>query len=124
MAGYATFTPDRAGWNALATGPEIRAVLESVMSRGQSFAEGISPRSTDEERAYFARRYGATPGPRYADSFEREIVVEDVGHRGYPRVEGILRNTAPHAAAVEFGNAMVANPAHVMAKTTDYMDGL
>lgn len=117
-----TYTPDRAGWDALATGPELRGVLEAVLAAGQAYAVGISPRSSAEERAYFDRRYGVQDRDTYADSFSTRIEV--VTRRGRPRVEGALENTSRQAAAVEYGNAAVRRPAHVLARTAEAMGKL
>lgn len=116
----ARYVPNQAGLQALATGPEIAAATLAVAEIGKAYGESISPRSTEEQRAYFDRRYGdADDGERYADSFEvrNELVVV----RGRARVAARLENTAKHAAAVEFGNAAVARPHRVLGRVADHL---
>lgn len=114
MAGEATYRPNAAGLNAMATGPDMAGAVQAVLRQLEAAAVQASPRSTEAERAYFAQRYGASSPQRYADSFHaREEVVT---RKGRPRVEGRLVNDSPQAAAVEFGNARVRRPLHVMAR--------
>lgn len=114
VAGDAQYIKDQAGWDAMATGPEITAAVEATLVALQAAATSFSPRSTEAERAYFAQRYGSTSTVRYADAFSHSTEVQS--RQGRPRVEGELRNDAPHAAAVEVGNVRVRRPHHPMAR--------
>lgn len=87
------YNPNFDGFRKMANGPEIRAVLAEVAEKAKTIAEGLSQdfRITGE----------------YAESF---VVGEEtvVFPRG-PRAAATLTNTAPYAAAVEWGYKGRAN---------------
>jgi len=99
-----------AGFAAMALGPEVRHVLMEVGKKGKAFAESISPRDTGE----------------YASSFELvEGTTLTFGRT--PHAEVLLRNTAPYAAAVEWGNGehAAAGQGHrVLGRTAAALGGL
>lgn len=109
MAG-AEYRPDRAGWDAVALSPQILAACMAEAERGKVYAVSIAPRSGDEQ------------GRPYAESFEVEATTVDFG-RGPRRVAAELRNTAPHAAAVEFGNRRTPRAQRVLGRTAAYLGG-
>ena len=114
MARDAQYVKDPVGWDAAACGPEMLAAVTATLQLARAAAVTYSPRSSEAERAYFAERFGSTSAVRYRDAFSTSTGV--VRRSGGPRVEGILRNDAPHAAAVEVGNVRVRRPHHVMAR--------
>jgi len=98
-----TFRPNGPGIAALASGPKMRDVVEDTAHRLRELAVPMSPTSTAEQRAYFARRYGRDATPvRYKESFRVYSFVTVVNRM--PRWVATVVNEAPHAAAVEFGN--------------------
>lgn len=100
---------DYAGFGALLQGPEMQAEMRKRAERIAAAAEAIAPVGD-------AAKGDKHPG-QYKASFEVESGVTDSlrGRRAYGRVT----NTAPHAAAVEFGNAH--SPAqHVLGRAVDH----
>lgn len=95
------FVPNRAAFAEMAVGPEIRAALRAVGERAKVTAEALSQdfRITGE----------------YADSFEVEEDTSILGRNQRAVVR--LRNTAPYAAAVEWGNARDHRPHRVLGRT-------
>jgi hypothetical protein len=75
-----------AGFEALALGPEIRAVLAAEAGLGKAHAEVIAPRRTGE----------------YAGAFD--VTEESVTVGRHERAAARLTNTSGYAAAVEYGN--------------------
>jgi hypothetical protein len=102
----ATFKPNSAGFRAMAVGPEIRAALRQVAEVGKEIAEELAQdfRVTGE----------------YADSFEvSDETIEWQGRFSGPRAAARLTNTAPHAAAVEWGNEHSHRNHRVLGRTLD-----
>lgn len=93
-----TYEPNHASVTELAIGPEIRAVLATVLGKGEVFAESISPVRT-----------GA-----YRSSFQIDFDLRGNGTR--KRARGTLANTSDHAAAVEFGPGTQTG-SHVLGRT-------
>lgn len=97
-----------------AVGPEIRGIARSIAEDAKVIAESLSQDFRD------------TGG--YAESFEVDTEVIEWG-RKYPteRVVGVLKNTAGHAAAVEWGykgraDAPTETSAHrVLGRTLDML---
>lgn len=120
MAQGTRYEPSRAGLAALAVSPDILAACVAEAERGKKFAEGISPRSTEEARQHFADVFGADQEHRhYGDSFE---VIPTTFHlAGRPRAGAVLVNTARHSPAVEFGNVRTPRPHRVVGKTAAYL---
>lgn len=96
------------GFGELLCGPEMQGLMEDRIEKVAAAARAIAP-------------VGLPPDPHpglYRDSFETETGVMKTltGRRAYGR----LTNTAPYAAAVEWGNSRV--PAHhVMARALDHL---
>lgn len=107
----AEYRPSRAGWKAVAMSPQIQAACVAVAEEGKVYAQSISPVSGDGV------------GQPYAESFEVEptVVVGDFDFN--PRVGAVLRNTAPHAAAVEWGNQRRPDADRVMGRTEAHLTG-
>ena len=84
------FRPNFAGFDALARGPEVRGILEAKAEEAKAVAEGIAETFRSDRNHV-----------HYADSFTVETGTETGG--GKTRVYADLRNTAGHAAAVEWG---------------------
>ncbi len=103
----ARFELDRKGIAACAMGPELRTVvLTFAGAEAKPYAVSISPRSDREHK-------------HYADSFT--VVPGAVMIRGMRRVAAHLINDAPHAAAVEWGNAKTPNGHRVLGRTIDHL---
>lgn len=114
------YEPDRVGWNQIASGPDVLAACLAEAERGATFARSISPRSSEATRAAFGARFGPRDGARYADSFVVEATT--VTFRGTPpRAAARITNTAPHAAAVEFGNKATPRGRHILARTAAFL---
>lgn len=78
-----------------AVGPELRGIMLSVAEDAKTIAQDI----TDGEHIRSDREH-----QHYADSFEADTeVIHWTGEYPGQRVTGVLRNTAGHAAAVEWG---------------------
>ena len=99
---------DYAGFGELLVGPEMEASMKDRAEKIAEAARAIAPVGD-------AAKGDKHPG-QYKASFEVESgVMESGGRRAYGRVT----NTAPHAAAVEFGNAH--SPAqHVLGRAIDH----
>lgn len=83
----------------LLEGPEMQGLMGEIVGRMAQAARTIAPVGSPAD--------GDEHPGLYRDSFETETgVIEMAGRRAYGR----LTNTAPYAAAVEYGNARV--PAH------------
>lgn len=88
------FRVNEAGFRAMATGPEIRAALGAVVDKVKAAAEA--------DAATFRTEVDRPGHKHYADSFETDT-TETTTVAGEPRAAARLTNTAPHAAAVEWG---------------------
>jgi hypothetical protein len=91
----------------LLSGPEMQAAMGRHIEQAASAARSIAPVGGPGDEH---------PG-LYRDSFETDVSVEDLGGR---RAVGRLKNTAPYAAAVEWGNRR-APAQHVLARALDFM---
>jgi hypothetical protein len=98
------FTPDHVGIGELLRGPEMREMIMDRTRGGAAFAQHIAPVRTGEYAA--------------------GIVAEDggLGGRNHDRPMGLIVATAPHSAAVEWGNAHQDHPYHVLARTIDIVE--
>lgn len=108
-----TYKPRRAGFKEIVNGPEIAAALETLVQEAKTIAEGL------------AQDFRVTG--QYADSFETSVQVEPVA-KGPARLVGRLTNTAPYAAAVEYGyqgrsEAEGSKAHHVLKRTLDALGG-
>lgn len=99
-----------------AVGPELRGIVRSIAEDAKVIA-----RETSED----FRQTG-----EYSDSFEVDTEVIEFGRR-YPteRVTGVLKNTAPHAAAVEWGykgraEAETESAHRVLGRTLERLSGI
>jgi hypothetical protein len=104
----AVYRPNREGFAELAVSPQVRAALLEVGLTAKTYAEGLS-----EE----FRRTG-----EYAGAFE--VTELTVIHRRGPRAAVRLENTAPHAAAVEWGTRSEQKPHRVLGRTLDALHTL
>lgn len=106
-----TFEMDRVGIAKCAMGPELEAaVLHLANDVAKPYAERISPRSKRQHQ-------------HYADSFV--VVPGTAWIAAMRRVAARLWNTAPHAAAVEWGNGSTNSRGHrVLGKTLDHLNSL
>lgn len=105
-----SFNMDRKGIAKVAMGPELAAaVINLAETKAKPFAVSISPRSN---RAH----------QHYADSFTVVPGTETIA--AMKRVAARLINTAPHAAAVEWGNEKTPNGHRVLGKTLDHLSRL
>lgn len=109
----AVYKPRRAGFKEIVNGPEIAAALEAIVGEAKTIAEGL---------AQDFRVSG-----EYADSFEESVKVEPV-QKGPARLVGRLTNTAPYAAAVEYGyqgasDAEGSKAHHVLKRTLEALGG-
>ena len=95
------------GFGNLLCGPEMQALMAAKAHAAKEMAEAIAP--VDE--------LGPHPG-HYRASFEVEVGAQPMakGRRAY----ATLRNTAPYAAAVEFGNR-TTKAQHVLLRSIDAM---
>lgn len=92
------FQLDHQGIAAYLRSPEVRELVVAAAERGAEFARRIAPHETGE----YAEGIHAGDG--------------GLGGRRHDRHVGLIVATAPHSAAVEFGNAHV--PAqHVLGRT-------
>ncbi|MFD6068617.1 MULTISPECIES: hypothetical protein [Amycolatopsis] len=98
------FVPDHRGLAHLLRGAEMHDLIMDRARGGAQFAEAIAPRRTGE----------------YATG----IRAEDggLGGRRRDRPVGLIVATAPHSAAVEWGNARQNHPHHVLARTIDIVE--
>lgn len=97
----ATYQPNFGGFAAMAVGPEMVEAVRTEAERAKAVAEAMSEdfRVTGE----------------YADSFE--VTSEFVEISGHLRAAGRLTNTAPYAAAVEWGDSHDRKPHRVLGRT-------
>lgn len=103
-----SFRPNWKGFEAMAVGPEARAIVKAEAERAKGIAEGLSQdfRITGE----------------YADSFEvQETTVGPAEGFKHRHAAARLVNTSDHAAAVEFGNEHVQRPHRVLRRTLEAM---
>jgi hypothetical protein len=104
-----------AAFKAMAVGPEIRAACLAEAERAKAIAVGLA----QEFRV----------SGEYADSFEvSDETIDWHGEYPGPRAAGRLTNTAPYAAAVEWGyEGRAGEPSssahHVLARTLDALGG-
>ncbi|MFE0021909.1 hypothetical protein [Amycolatopsis sp. NPDC059021] len=98
------FVPDHEGMAALLLGPEVHELVMGRARGGAQFAQGIAPHRTGEYAA----------GIRAEDG--------GLGGRRHDRPVGLIVATAPHSAAVEWGNSHQPYPRHVLARTLDILD--
>ena len=112
MGAHGAFNPSYSGLGAFLRGEELQAEMRGRAEKIAAAAEAIAPvgdaakgdKHPGEYKASFHVESGAGPSLR--------------GVRAYGRVT----NTAPHAAAVEFGNAH--SPAqHVLGRSLDAAGG-
>jgi hypothetical protein len=98
------FIPDRAGLGALLRGPEIHELVMDRARGGAQYAARIAPVDTGEYAASIHADDGGLGGPRH------------------DRAVGLVVASAPHAAAVEWGNAARDQAHHVLARTIDAIE--
>lgn len=98
---------DYSGFGNLLRGPEMQALMAKKAHQAKEMAEAIAP--VDE--------HGPHPG-HYRESFEVDVGVAVTAEGS--RAVATLRNTAPYAAAVEFGNR-TTKAQHVLLRSIDAM---
>lgn len=111
------YRPNSSGFRDLALSPKVREALARVCEKAKGHAEEISADiRSDQEHQH------------YNESFEvRPETVEWAGEHPGPRAAARLQNTAPHAAAVEYGyKGRAAGPtdsAHrVLGRTLEWLE--
>lgn len=111
----ATVRINDAAFKAMANGPELHAACTAAAEKAKAIAVGL------------AQEFRVTG--EYADSFEvTDETVDWHGEYPGPRAAGRLTNTAPYAAAVEWGHeGREDEPGqsahHVLARTLDALGG-
>jgi hypothetical protein len=105
-----SFQMDRSGIAQIAMGPKLlAAVLDLAETKAKPYAESISPRSDRDDHVHYADSFVVVPGTAWIAAMRR--------------VAARLYNTAPHAAAVEWGNAGVNARGHrVLGRTLDHLN--
>jgi hypothetical protein len=98
------FVPDHRGLAQMLRGAEVHDLVMDRARAGAQFAESIAPRRTGEYAAGIHAEEGGLGGPRYN------------------RPVGLIVATAPHSAAVEWGNDHQTHPHHVLARTIDIVE--
>lgn len=104
------FVPDKAGIAKCAMGPELRAAVNHLAEHvAKPYAERISPRSNRDDHVHYADSFTVVPGTAWIAAMQR--------------VAARLFNTAPHAAAVEWGNGGANSRGHrVLGRTLDHLN--
>ncbi|MEU3624850.1 hypothetical protein BS329_18050 [Amycolatopsis coloradensis] len=98
------FVPDHRGLAQLLRGTEVHGLIMDRARGGAQFAETIAPRRTGEYAAGIQAEDGG------------------LGGRRLDRPVGLIVATAPHSAAVEWGNDHQNHPHHVLARTIDIVE--
>ncbi|MGW5741580.1 hypothetical protein [Amycolatopsis sp. NPDC003861] len=98
------FVPDHQGLAQLLRGAEVHDLVMDRARDGAQFAQTIAPRRTGEYAAGIQAEDGGLGGPRH------------------DRPVGLIVATAPHSAAVEWGNDHQHHPHHVLARTIDIVE--
>ncbi|SFO82442.1 hypothetical protein SAMN05421810_10179 [Amycolatopsis arida] len=98
------FVLDHRGLAALLRGREMHDLIMNRARGGAEFAQRIAPRRSGQ---YVA-------GLRAEDG--------GLGGRRRDRPVGLIVASAPHSAAVEWGNDRQAHPHHVLARTLDIVE--
>lgn len=103
------FEMDRSGIARCAMGPELKAaVMHLAATKALPYAMEASPRS-DEHHRHYQDSFSVVPGTMWIAAMQR--------------VAARLWNTAPHAAAVEWGNKQTGYQGHrVLGHTLDYLN--
>jgi hypothetical protein len=106
-----SFHMDRAGIAKIAMGPKLQAaVLDLAETTAKPYAERISPRS-DRQHIHYADSFVVVPGTAWIAAMKR--------------VAARLFNTAPHAAAVEWGSAKNGGRGQrILGQTLDHLNSL
>lgn len=98
------FVPDHRGLAELLRGAEVHELVMDRARGGAQFAQTIAPRRTGEYAAGIQAEDGG------------------LGGRRRDRPVGVVIATAPHSAAVEWGNQRQPHPHHVLARTIDVIE--
>lgn len=112
------FKLDRDGIRKIALGPELRSACHDVVeSKALPYAIGISPVSDRRRAQHYIFSF------QVHDVLTGMLAPENIGHPPMLRVGARLINTAPHAAAVEWGTAKNGGRGHrVLGRTLDYLN--
>lgn len=96
-----SYAPNRGetGVVGIATGPHMVSALSKVGHQAVGIAQTLAPTRTG----------------RYRSSFRVTLGTRGSGRRR--RAEVSVTNTAPYAAALEWGNARTSRPARVLGRT-------
>jgi hypothetical protein len=90
-------------------GPQLHeSVIQLAETKAKPYAVSISPHS-DRDHQHYAASFSVVPGAMMI--------------RRMRRVAAHLINSAPHAAAVEWGNQKTPNGHHVLGRTLDHLNG-
>ncbi|MBB5154959.1 hypothetical protein [Saccharopolyspora phatthalungensis] len=98
------FRLDHQGLAALLRGPEVHDLIMDRARGGAQFAQRIAPRRTGEYAANLRAEDGG------------------LGGRRNDRPVGLIVATAPHSAAVEWGNECQPHAYHVLSRTIDIVE--
>lgn len=102
-----TFKRDSAGFRQAAVSSEIRAAVTAKAKEAEAVAKSLASEIT------VTGEYEASFNVRTED------VELTTGFGAHAVAAGILENTAPHAAAVEWGNARDHRPHHILSRAID-----
>ncbi|HVX20885.1 MAG TPA: hypothetical protein VHB02_06035 [Acidimicrobiales bacterium] len=105
------YVPNHEGFAALAVSDEIRSAVRARTEQAEALAIEFSA-------DFVSDRHG--DGQRYIDSFETYLTTAEVGEEfPHESAVGVLKNTAPWAAAVEWGNSHAQKPHRVFGRVVD-----
>lgn len=105
---------NKAGFAAIAVGPELRKALVEIAEKGKAHAEALAAEFSDIDG--------------YAGAFKVEpVTIEWSGRHAGPRAAARLVNTSEHAAAAEWGGygrkGSKPGPAHrVLGRTLEFLE--
>lgn len=97
----ATFKPNKSGFAEMARGAEIRAAVLAEAAKAQAVAESFAAEHVH------SGEYGVS----FQTRSETQVFA------GHARAIGILENTSPHAAAVEWANAQDPTAYRILGRT-------
>lgn len=109
------FRPNWKGFEAMANGPEVRAIVNAEAKRAMEIAKGLAAEFTDltdDDKKH------------YIDAFSiEETTVGTAEHFKHKHAAARLVNNSDHAVAIEFGNQHVKRPHRTLRKTLEAMGG-
>lgn len=91
MANLVRYVPDHKSFGAFMVSPQVAYPVIQITAKVAKTARYNTPLG---------------PGPVHMrDQYRESTKVIAIGRRRNKRIAGIVKNTSPHAAAVEFGNS-------------------